>query len=91
MMKIITINKQDWARGLERVYDAYRLFGPVKQDEFHNFRELVKGELPDLNLLNTRLSAKSMVYPQSEKLFEFTLDENRDDHHMLKEIHKDYS
>jgi sulfhydrogenase subunit beta (sulfur reductase) len=91
MMNVITINKQDWARGLDRAYDSYRLFGPVKQDEFHNFRELVKGELPDLKLLNTRLSAKSLVYPQSEKLFDFTLDESREDHHILKEIHKDYS
>jgi len=91
MINIITINKQDWARGLERLHDSYRLFGPVKQDEFHNFRELVKGELPDLKLLNTRLSAKFTVYPQSEKLFEFTLDETREDHHILKEIQKDYS
>ncbi len=90
-MKVIIINKEAWAGGLERLYDSFRLFGPVKQDEFHIFKELSKGELPDMNLLNTRLSAKSMVYPQSEKMFEFTLDENRDDHHMLKEIHKDYS
>lgn len=90
-MKVITINKQDWARGLERLYDSFRLFGPVKQDEFHIFKELSKGELPDMNLLNTRLSAKSIIYPQSEKMFEFTLDENRDDHHILKEIDKDYS
>lgn len=90
-MKVIKINKKDWAEGLERLYDSFRLFGPVKQDEFHNFRQLVKGELPDLNLLNTRLSAKSIIYPQSEKMFEFTLDENRDDHHILKEVHKDYS
>jgi sulfhydrogenase subunit beta (sulfur reductase) len=83
-MKVIKINKEAWARGLERLYDSFRLFGPVKQDEFHNFRQLVKGELPDLNLLNTRLSAKSIIYPQSEKMFEFTLDENRDDHHILR-------
>ncbi len=91
MMKVIIINKEEWTKGLERLYDSFRLFGPVKQDEFHNFRQLTKGELPDLKLLNTRLSAKSMVYPQSEKMFEFTLDENRDEHHILKEIRKDYS
>jgi sulfhydrogenase subunit beta (sulfur reductase) len=91
MMKVITMNKEEWTKGLERLYDSFRLFGPVKQDEFHNFRQLAKGELPDLKLLNTRLSAKSIIYPQSEKMFEFTLDENRDDHHILKEIRKDYS
>jgi len=90
-MKVITINKEDWAGGLERLYDSFRLFGPVRQDEFHIFKELEKGELPDMNLLNTRLSPKSIVYPQSETMFEYTLDENRDDHHILKEIDKNYS
>ena len=90
-MKVITINKKDWAGGLERLYDSFRLFGPVKQDEFHIFKELSKGELPDMNLLNTRLSPKSIVYPQSETMFEYTLDENQENHHIVKEIDKNYS
>jgi len=90
-MKVITINKEDWAEGLERLYDSFRLFGPVKQDEFHIFKELSKGELPDMNLLNTRLSPKSIVYPQSETMFEYTLDENQENHHVVKEIDKNYS
>jgi sulfhydrogenase subunit beta (sulfur reductase) len=90
-MKVITINKEDWAEGLERLYDSFRLFGPVKQDEFHIFKELSKGELPDMNLLNTRLSPKSIVYPQSETMFEYTLDENQENHHIIKEIDKNYS
>ncbi len=90
-MKFIKIDKESWAKGLERLDDSFRLFGPVKQDKFHNFKELDKGELPDLSLLNTRLSPKSVVYPQSEVMFEYTLDENKEDHHILKEIDKDYS
>ena len=90
-MKVIKIDKNDWAEGLERSSKTFRLFGPAKQDEFHIFKELGKGELPDLNLQNTRLSPRSVVYPQSEKMFEFTLDENQEDHHILKEIQKDYS
>jgi sulfhydrogenase subunit beta (sulfur reductase) len=90
-MKVITINKEDWAEGLERLYDSFRLFGPFKQDEFHIFKELSKGELPDMNLLNTRLSPKSIVYPQSETMFEYTLDENQENHHIIKEIDKNYS
>ena len=83
-MKVITINKEDWAEGLERLYDSFRLFCPVKQDEFHIFKELSKGELPDMNLLNTRLSPKSIVYPQSETMFDYTLDENQENHHVVK-------
>jgi len=44
-----------------------------------------------MNLLNTRLSPKSIVYPQSEIMFKYTLDENQKDHNILKEIDKDYS
>ncbi len=90
-MKFIKIDRESWAKSLERLDDSFRLFGPVKQDKFHNFKKLDKGELPDLNLLNTRLSPKSVVYPQSEVMFEYTLDENKEDHHILKEIDKDYS
>ena len=90
-MKVIKIDKNDWAEGLERSSKKFRLFGPAKQDEFHIFKEFGKGELPDLNLQNTRLSPRSVVYPQSEKMFEFTIDENQEDHHILKEIQKDDS
>ena len=90
-MKVIKIDKEEWSGGLERLDDSYRLFGPAVQDNFHNFRELAKGDLPDLNFLNTRLSPKSIVYPQSEVMFEYTLDENQEDHNILKEIDKDYS
>ena len=90
-MKVIRIDKEAWAQGLERLDDSFRIFGPVKQDEFYNFKKLDKGEPPDLNLSNTRLSPKSLIYPQSETMFEYTLDEKQDDHHILKEIDKDYS
>ncbi|MCK4985852.1 MAG: 4Fe-4S ferredoxin, partial [Desulfobacterales bacterium] len=90
-MKIVQINKENWADGLKKLSEIYRLFGPVKEDDFHNFKELEQGQLPDLNCLNTRLSPKSIIYPQSEVMFEYTLDENQKDHHILKEVKKDYS
>ena len=90
-MKVIKIAKKEWAGGLERLSDSFLLIGPVKQDKFHYFKELKKGEPPDLNLLNTRLSPKSVVYPQSEIMFEYTLDKNQENHNILKEIDKDYS
>ncbi|MBW2239151.1 MAG: 4Fe-4S ferredoxin, partial [Deltaproteobacteria bacterium] len=52
-MKVIKIDKKNWAEGLKRLADKFQLFGPVQQDEFHIFKELDKGELPDLRLQNT--------------------------------------
>ena len=90
-MKFINIDKKNWAGGLKNLYGNYRLFGPVKNNKHHIFKELGKGELPDLNYLNTLLSPKSIVFPQSETMFEYSLDESKEDHHILKEINKDYS
>jgi len=90
-MKVVTIDKQNWTQGLRRLSAAYRLFGPVEEKQFHNFKELHQSDLPDFNLLNTRLSPKAVVYPQSEVMFEYTLDQNQKDHHIMKEVDKDYS
>ena len=90
-MKIVQIKKEDWGNGLTGLSDNYRLFGPVKEAEFHNFRELANGQTPDLNCLNTRLSPKSIIYPQSQALLEYTLDESREDHHIMKAVGTDYS
>jgi len=90
-MKIVKIDKKTWTAGIKKSADSYRLFGPVKEGDFHNFKELDADQAPDLDCLNTRLSAKAIIYPQSENLFEYSLDESREDHHILKEVDKDYS
>ena len=90
-MKTIKIEKSRWASGLEKASTAFRLIGPVKEKEFHSFKPLTNGVPPDLTCLNTRLSPKSLVYPQSEVMFNYCLDEGREDHHQLKEAAKDTS
>jgi ferredoxin len=90
-MKFIKIDKKDWPAGLDKANESYRLFGPQKEEEFHNFKELEKGVEPDLSCLNTRLSPKSLIYPQTETMFDYTLDESQDDHHIMKEVNKDYA
>ena len=87
-MKIFLISKDDWSDGLKRLEASYRLFAPVKEAEFHNFKVLAKGELPDLSCLNTRLSPKSIIYPQSETMFDYSLDESHEDHHKLLNLYK---
>ena len=83
-MKVIKIKKEDWTSGIDALRQSYRLFGPVKDGEFHRFMELDDGEQADLEYRNTRLSAKSVVYPQSQVMFEYSLDEKETDHHILK-------
>jgi len=91
-MKYYTIDKNSWDRGVEKIKESYRTFGPVKEKQgFHLFRELQKGEEPDLTCSNTRLSPKGLVYPQSQTLFTYTLDEKQADSHILKEAQPDGS
>jgi ferredoxin len=90
-MKIVQIDKQDWQAGLTKLREAYRLIGPVKDGDFHIFKRLGNGEAPDLAFGNTRLSVKEVIYPQSEDMFEYSLDESEADHHQMREVAKDYS
>ena len=85
-MKIIKIEKKAWAEGVERLKNAYRVYAPVKDQGFHTFQPLDKDQQPDLDCLNTRLSPKAIVYPQSQAMFEYNLDEKQPDHHILKPV-----
>ena len=90
-MKVLKIDKQGWSQGIENLFDSYRIFGPAKDKDVHDFKCLVKGERPDFEFQNTRLSPKSIIYPQSEVMLEYSLDENVADHHIMKETAKNYS
>ena len=86
-----TFTAEEWMKALGGLKDTYKILVPVKEGDFHNFRPLVKGEGPDFDYQNTRLSPRSLVYPQSERLFEYSLDEDDPDPNILKEDPKDYS
>ena len=90
-MTLVKIDKKDWAEGLATAADAYRLFGPAKEKDYHQFKALDKDETPDLDMVNTRLSPKALLFPQSEEMLEYSLDESRDDHHIMKEVEKSYA
>jgi sulfhydrogenase subunit beta (sulfur reductase) len=81
--------KDEWLKALEGLKESYRIYVPVKDGDFHTFKELDKADNPDFDYSNTRLSPKGLIYPQSERMFEFTLDENKPDAHILKESEKD--
>ncbi len=88
-MKIIKIEKEGWIQGLGKLRNDYRLFGPVAIKDAFEFKELESDQSPVLDLKNTRLSAKSTVYPQNQVMFNYTLDESKEDHHIMKQIEPD--
>ena len=90
-MHEVKIQKERFANFLNSVKDSYRLYGPVRQGECVNFMQIEDGSRMDFSFQNTRLSPKSLFLPQSERMFEFSLDPARDDAHILKEVPRDYS
>ncbi|MFZ1985250.1 MAG: 4Fe-4S dicluster domain-containing protein [Desulfatitalea sp.] len=90
-MKVIKIEKSQWSQGLDQLRSAFRLFGPVGEKGFYNIQELARGQEPDLTFLNTRLSPKNLVFPQSEAMLNYSLDPNDPERNILKEAPKDYA
>ena len=85
-MKFITIDKKNWAKGIEKSRETYRLFGPVKDKNGSFIRDLGKDILPDMSCNDSVMSAKSVLFPQTEKILFTTLDEAKEDHHIMKRV-----
>src|SRR3989339_567094 len=90
-MKFITIDKKNWAKGIEKSRETYRLFGPVKDKNGSFIRDLENDMLPDMNCHDSVLSVKSVLFPQTEKILFTTLDEAKEDHHIMKRVEFDSS
>lgn len=84
-------SKKEWVSALEGLRGSYKIFVPAKDGDFHNFKPMEEGVKPDFDFQNTRLSPKSVIFPQSERMFGYSLDENDPDRHILKEAAKDFS
>jgi sulfhydrogenase subunit beta (sulfur reductase) len=83
-MKYIKIDKNDWANGIKKARETYQLFGPVKDKNGFFIKRIEDDTLPDMSYHDTVMSAKSILFPQTEKLLCATLDESKEDHHILK-------
>jgi hypothetical protein len=86
-----SLTKEEWTEALKGLQSAYKVFVPVKEGDFHNFRLLKNGAKPSFDFQNTRLSPKAVIFPQSERMFEYSLDESKEDAHIIKETPKDFS
>ncbi len=90
-MKFITIDKKDWAKGIENSRKAYQLFGPVKEKNGVLIKPIEKNSLPLMDYQDSAMSVKSALFPQSEMILTTTLDESKEDHHIMKRVDTDYS
>ena len=84
------IQKEDLPGILKSLKETYEVFAPVEENDFYSFKPLKDKENVDLSFTNTRLSPKSLLFPQSERIFEFSLDEKDEDGNIVKESQKDY-
>ncbi|MBW1863393.1 MAG: 4Fe-4S ferredoxin, partial [Deltaproteobacteria bacterium] len=84
-------NRDEWTKALDGLRDSYKIFVPVRDGDFHSFKPLDEGITADFGYQNTRCSPKSLIFPQSERMFEYSLDGNNPDANILKETPKDYS
>jgi ferredoxin len=82
--------KDDWGKALEELRKSTRILVPVKEGDLHTFQPLAEKGIPDWNYQNTRMSPKALVYPQSERMFEYSLGEGDANAHVLKESSKEY-
>jgi sulfhydrogenase subunit beta (sulfur reductase) len=90
-MKFITIDKKEWAKGIEKSRETYQLFGPVKDKNGVLIKNLGNDTLPDMEYHDSVMSAKSVLFPQTEIMLNATLDESKEDHHIMKRVPNDYS
>ncbi len=90
-MKFITIDKKEWDKGIEKSKKSYDLFGPVKDKNGFFIKKLENNTLPQMEYHDSVMSAKSVLFPQTEKILETTLDETQVDHHIMKRAKTDYS
>ncbi len=90
-MNLVKIDKNGFKQGIDRARKEYRLFGPAKGKEGHTIRHLDTDEYPDMTYNDSVLSAKSVLFPQTEKMLYTTFDESEPDHHIMKRAQADYS
>lgn len=68
-----------------------RVYGPVREGQYHQFALLQGAEEIDLGYMNTRLSPKGLFHPQAERMFEYSLATGDPEAGIVKEVPKDYS
>lgn len=67
------ISKKDVPAFLDSLISEYRVFAPVKIDSYTGFRQIGSGTEAVLDYSNTKIPPKGILFPQSEKLFTYSV------------------
>jgi ferredoxin len=67
------ISKKDIPAFLDGLMAEYRVFAPVKTGTYTMFQQLKAGAEAVLDYSNTKIPPKGILFPQSEKLFTYSL------------------
>ncbi|MBF0495245.1 MAG: 4Fe-4S dicluster domain-containing protein [Deltaproteobacteria bacterium] len=89
-MTSVIIAKSKLNDFLASLKSGYQVLGPVRQGDMIAFGPVNKAEDLALPYSNTRLSIKSVFFPQSERMFGYSLDKEDADAGIIKETPKEY-
>jgi len=85
------VSKERLPSVLEKLKASYRLYVPVDKGEFVEFKTPEGDEKPTFEFQNSRLSPKFLMEPQSERMFEYSMDASDEDAGIVKEISREYA
>lgn len=68
------VAKKDIPSFLDSLKQNYKVYAPVKQDDYVVFKTILDGSEVVLDYANSKIPPKGIMFPQSEKLFTFKID-----------------
>ncbi|MDO7789208.1 4Fe-4S ferredoxin, partial [Desulforamulus aquiferis] len=68
------LNKGEIAKILDKLAREYRVIAPVEKDGLIQYGAIKGGEEACLNISNTKKPGKEILFPQTEELFNYTVD-----------------
>lgn len=69
------LSKKDIPSFLDKLISEYQVFAPVQEGSYTLFKQISSGADAVLTDSNTKLPAKEIFFPQSEKLFSYNVTE----------------
>lgn len=86
-MSVKRVEKNEVSRFLEALRKrGYTIWAPKEVDEAVEFRPSEDEAMVSLSYTNSRLSPKGLAFPESERMFVFSVDRRREDAFILKEV-----
>ncbi len=80
-----TYTKDQWQSAVMKLALSEKVIAPVKKGAHTTFDVLESNVQPDFETLKTRLSPKGVLFPQSERMFNYSLDPADEERGILKD------